>query len=99
VKSYKSRKVRDLPISGKKMVLEVEIRQFECDCGNYFNEPFGFVRPHKKLTIRYEEDLYFRSKGAELSYVSKNSRWIGKRLKRCSAVMDPPKFLLARIGI
>lgn len=70
VKSYNNRKVRDLPISGKKVILEIEVRQFECDCGNYFNEPFGFVRPYKKLTIRYEKDLYFRCKGTDLNYIS-----------------------------
>lgn len=70
VKSYASRSIKDLPISGKKVILNLEVRQFECDCGNYFTESFSFVRPYKHLTIRYEENLYFRAKGADLKYLS-----------------------------
>jgi len=51
VKSYDNRIIKDLPISGKKVILDLEVRQFECDCGNYFTESFSFVRPYKHLTI------------------------------------------------
>jgi len=70
VKSYHNRKIRDLPISGKKVYLDLEVRQFECDCGNFYTEPFQFVRSYKRLTIRYEDYLYYRCKGAEVKYVS-----------------------------
>lgn len=70
VKSYYERTVRDLPISGKSVELSIEVRQFECNCGNYFSEAFSFVRPHKNLTIRYEEYLYYQCKGADLQYVA-----------------------------
>ena len=70
VKSYTHRIIKDLPISGKSVTLLLEVRQFECSCGNYFTEPFGFVRPHKHLTIRYEEYLYFKCKGVDLTYIA-----------------------------
>ncbi len=70
VKSYSTRSIKDLPISGKKVILKLEVRQFECNCGNYFTEPFGFIRAYKHLTIRYEEYLYYRCKGTDLSYIA-----------------------------
>ena len=44
--------------------------RFECNCGNFYTESFQFVRPYKRLTIRYEDYLYYRCKGAEVKYVS-----------------------------
>ena len=70
VKSYRNRVLQDLPISGKKVILNLEVRQFECDCGHYFSESFNFVRAHKHLTIRYEQYLYYRSKGVDLNYLA-----------------------------
>lgn len=70
VKSYHTRRVKDMPISGRIVILELEVRQFECECGNYFIEPFQFVRPKKHLTVRYEEYLYDRCKGTEIKYIS-----------------------------
>ena len=70
IKSYSRRTIRDLPISGKRVVLDLEVRQFECSCGNFFKERFEFVRANKHLTIRYEEYLYFRCKGVDLSYLA-----------------------------
>jgi len=70
VKSYTNRTIKDLPISGKKVILDLEVRQFECDCGNYFLESFAFVRPKQHLTIRYEEYLYFRCKGVDIKYIA-----------------------------
>lgn len=71
IKSYTNRTIRDLPISGKKVILNLEVRQFECECGNFFLEPFAFVRPNQHLTIRYEEYLYFRCKGVDIKYIAK----------------------------
>ena len=70
VKSYTNRTIRDLPISGKKVILDLEVRQFECACGKFFLESFSFVRPRQHLTIRYEEYLYFRCKGVEIQYIA-----------------------------
>lgn len=70
VKSYKNRTIRDLPISGKKVILDLEVRQFECDCGNFFLEPFAFVRPKQHLTTRYEKYLYYRCKGVDIKYIA-----------------------------
>ena len=74
VKSYHRRIIKDLPISGKKVILDLEVRQFECDCGKYFSETFSFVRPEKHLTIRYEQYLYCRCKGADLTYIAQKEQ-------------------------
>jgi len=74
IKSYSSRRIKDLPISGKRVILDLEIRQFECDCGNYFMEPFSFIRPYKHLTKRYEEYLYYRCKGVDLTYIAQKEQ-------------------------
>lgn len=71
VNQYYHRRVRDLPISGKEVYLNIEVRQFECEyCDQYFSEPFTYVAPNKTMTIRFEEYLYYSSKGVDLSYVS-----------------------------
>jgi transposase len=70
VKSYFNRMVQDLPISGKSVILNLEVRQFECECGSFFTENFVFVRPNKHLTIRYEDYLYIRCKGVDLMNVA-----------------------------
>jgi len=71
VKSYTNRTIRDLPISGKKVILELEVRQFECDCGKFFLERLDFVRANQHLTIRYEKYLYKRCKGVDIEYIAK----------------------------
>ena len=81
VKSYHNRHIKDLPISGKKVILDLEVRQFECDCGSYFTEQFDFVRPYKHLTIRYEAYLYYRMKGVDLTYISQKEELDWKTVK------------------
>lgn len=72
VKSYNYRKIKDLPIIDKRVILNLEVRQFECSCGHYYRERFSFVRARKHLTTRYERSLYYRSKGVDIKYLAEN---------------------------
>jgi transposase len=71
VKKTYTRVIKDLPISGKKVALHLEVRQLECDCGNYFTEQFEFVESNKKLTKRYASYIYSLCKGTDLQYVAR----------------------------
>ncbi len=46
------RKVRDLDISGRKVILHLLVHQYNCDCGRNFSETFDFVEPNKSYTKR-----------------------------------------------
>lgn len=58
VKSYGDRQIRDLDISGKETWLQLRVRQFECDCGRYFNERFDWVMPAKSYTKRQAKFIF-----------------------------------------
>lgn len=61
VKKYYQRTIRDLPITGRDVYLDLEERQFSCpDCERYFSERFAFVEPNRTTTQRYEVDLCAR---------------------------------------
>jgi transposase len=46
--------VKDLPISGKEVILKVNKRQFKCDtCQKPFSEKLNFVEENKNFTKRY----------------------------------------------
>jgi transposase len=71
VRKYYRRRVRDLPITGREVYLELEERQFYCpDCDGYFNERFGFVEPNHTTTTRYERYLYCRCQKATIKDVA-----------------------------
>ena len=46
------RKVRDLDISGRKVILHLLVHQYNCDCGRNFSETFDFVNFGKSYTKR-----------------------------------------------
>lgn len=58
VKRYEERQVRDLDISGKEVWLYLRVRQFECDCGHYFHEPFAWVVAGKSYTVRQSKFVF-----------------------------------------
>lgn len=71
IRSYTSRKVRDLDLLGRKTFLTVECRQFECStCHRYFIEDVGFVEGNRGLTKRYEEYIYKMSTDCSIQQVS-----------------------------
>jgi transposase len=53
--------VRDLPIFGRGVYLQVPRRQFECDCcGKRTTEPLEFLSAFRRHTKRYEHHIYQR---------------------------------------
>lgn len=46
------RAVRDLDISGRKVILHLLVHQYDCDCGRKFSEKFDFVDANKSYTKR-----------------------------------------------
>lgn len=71
IRSYTSRKVRDLDILGRKTLLTLQSRQFECpDCHRFFIEDVGFVEGNRGLTQRYEAYLYKMSLDTTIQQVS-----------------------------
>jgi transposase len=66
-----TRRIRDLPISGRQVYLHLTTRQFHCaDCQRYFYEQFEFVASHGQLTNRYERRVYHLCIGADFQYVA-----------------------------
>ncbi len=64
------RTVRDLAISGRRVLLHVRTYEFECErCKRLFYEQFSFVDQHQQMTRRYEHYLYQRCIGVEIQYV------------------------------
>ena len=63
--------VRDLPISGRGVYLQVQRRQFYChQCGKYTTEPLDFSRFKRHHTRRYEEYVYQRVAATTVKQVS-----------------------------
>lgn len=64
------REIRDLPISGKRVILRLKVRQFyspHVDC--YFTERFHFLEPHQYQTVRYQRHVYESCKDSGLQRV------------------------------
>lgn len=78
VKDTYVRELRDLSISGKKVILRLSSRQFLCkDCNRHFHEQHSFASKNGTMTHRYEDFIYYRCQGVELRYVSiqEDIRW------------------------
>lgn len=58
VKQEYRRKISDLRISGRKVVLHLLVRQYNCDCGRTFSECFDFVEPNKSYTKRQAKWIF-----------------------------------------
>jgi transposase len=70
--------VRDLPILGKEVYLELTVQQFICDnCKRQFSEKFKFVAEGAALTKRMGRYLYEYMKKESLAHVSgrENINW------------------------
>lgn len=71
VKDTHTRKLRDLPISGKRVAIHFISRQFVCrDCNRHFYEQYGFAAKNGTMTQRYEDFIYYRCQGSDLRLVS-----------------------------
>ena len=62
--------IRDLPISGQLIELEIPRRQYYCkNCQKYFTEQLCFVDVGRRYTQRYEEYIYHRVQVTTVSQV------------------------------
>ncbi|MCB0370213.1 MAG: ISL3 family transposase [Bdellovibrionales bacterium] len=52
------REIRDLDISGRKVILHLLVHQYSCDCGRTFSETFDFVEPGKSYTKRQAKYIF-----------------------------------------
>jgi len=52
------RQVRDLDISGRKVILYLQVHQYFCDCGRFFSESFDFVSSGKSYTKRQAKYIF-----------------------------------------
>lgn len=78
VKQKTIKTVRDLPILGKEVYLELSVHQFICDnCKRQFSEKFEFVEDSSALTKRMGKYLYEYIKKETLEHVSgrENIHW------------------------
>jgi transposase len=63
--------VRDLPISGKNVYLNLPRRQFYCRCcQRYITERLQFIDWRRKYTKRYEESIYSLVNRSNIEQVS-----------------------------
>jgi len=63
--------IRDLPISGRAVHLNLPRRQFYCSfCQQYFTERLSFVDWERRYTQRYENAIYQRVQTTSIEQVS-----------------------------
>jgi transposase len=65
------RQVRDLDISGRKVILHLSVHQYNCDCKRSFSEVFDFVESGKSYTNRQAKWIFEMS--AQQSHVQVGS--------------------------
>lgn len=52
------RQIRDLDISGRKVILHLQVHQYFCECGRFFSESFDFVSCGKSYTKRQAKYIF-----------------------------------------
>jgi transposase len=102
INQERKRVIRDLSISDKNVELELTSRQFICEeCDRIFYEKFNFVSSYERMTIRYENFIYKRCIGVDLSYVSvqENLEWhrVNRIFKKWSTKSIEKADLLSNI--
>jgi transposase len=64
--------IRELPVFGRKVYLQMPRRQFYCsDCHKYSTEGLEFVEFHHRHTHRFEESIHVKVKRANIEDVSR----------------------------
>jgi len=67
--------IRDLPICGRRVYLQVPRRQFRCNhCGKSTTEPLEFLEPYRRHTQRYEEYIYQRVTATSIEQVGREEQ-------------------------
>jgi len=52
------REIRDLDISGRKVILYLLVHQYHCECGRTFSESFDFISSGKSYTHRQAKWIF-----------------------------------------
>lgn len=97
--------VKDLPLSGQPVYLEINRRQFKCDsCRKPFSEELNFVRKKRSYTLRLAEDIIAQILKSNIKSVAEKSHVtteeIERMLKDVSELCLKSKPLsLKRLGI
>jgi transposase len=106
VKQKHQRTIRDLPILGKELYLELVSRQFSCqNCNRTFYESFNFVGSHRSMTTRLEAYLYQCCKDSSFKEVAIRENVLWDVLQNIfdiyskSTINYLSKKLVKRIGI
>lgn len=67
--------IRDLPICGRRVYLQVPRRQFKCShCEKSSTEPLDFLKPYRRHTQRYEEYIYQRVTATNIEQVGREEQ-------------------------
>lgn len=98
--------VKDLPISGQKVYLEVNRRQFKCfHCGKPFSEELDFVKKRRKYTSRLATEIVRQVLADDIKTVAENNdvstEEIETMLKDQAAELlsEKPSGLIKNLGI
>ena len=98
VNQSQERILQDLSISGRKVYLHLKSRQFICeDCNRFFYERFHFASKYERMTIRYEDFIYHRCIGVDLSYVSRQEDLCWATVNRIFEKWSTKKIALSNL--
>jgi transposase len=97
--------VKDLPISGQSVYLQVNRRQFKCDnCQKPFSEKLDFVNSKRTYTKRLAENILGQLKEGDILNISRRNEVTEEAIQRmlediAEEIMSLDLSKLKRIGI
>jgi transposase len=97
--------VKDLPISGQPVYLQVNRRQFKCDnCRKPFSEELHFVAKKRTYTKRLAENILEQLKEGDILNVSRRNNVTEEEIQRmvediAEEITEPDLSKLKRLGI
>jgi transposase len=97
--------VKDLPISGQPVYLQVNRRQFKCNnCRNPFSEELDFVASKRTYTKRLAENILEQLKEGDILNVSRRNDVTEEEIQRmiediAEEITEPDLSKLKRLGI
>ncbi|MFN7864937.1 MAG: transposase, partial [bacterium] len=97
--------VKDLPISGQPVYLQVNRRQFKCDnCQKPFSEELDFVSKKRTYTKRLAENILEQLKSGDILNISRRNNVTEEEIQRmvediAEEITEPDLSELKRLGI
>ncbi len=97
--------VKDLPLSGHPVYLEINRRQFKCDlCRKPFSEELTFVKKKRSYTLRLAEDIIAEILKSNIKSVAEKSHVTTEEIERMlkdasESCLKPKPLSLKRLGI